>query len=95
MEQLYPLPVEEIKAALAPLPDGHPVYWVQEEPANMGAWQFMKVNFGDKLFDRWPLIPITREESVSPSTGSKKTHKLEQQEIWDRALAEKKQPVAS
>ena len=95
VEQLYPLPVEEIKAALAPLPDGHPVYWVQEEPANMGAWQFMKVNFGDKLFDRWPLIPITREESASPSTGSKKTHKLEQQEIWDRALAEKKQPVAS
>ena len=39
VEQLYPLPVEEIKAALAPLPDGHPVYWVQEEPANMGAWQ--------------------------------------------------------
>jgi 2-oxoglutarate dehydrogenase E1 component len=95
LEQLYPLPLEEIQAALEPVPDGTTVYWVQEEPANMGAWQFMKVNFGDSLFDRWPLVAITRDESASPSTGSKKTHKLEQQEIWDRALATKKEAVTN
>lgn len=95
VEQLYPLPKAEIEAALDPVPDGTPVYWVQEEPSNMGAWQFMKVNFGDSLFGRWPLISISRDESASPSTGSKKTHKMEQQELWDRALTKQQQPVVS
>src|SRR5262249_58102711 len=55
MEQLYPLPMEWLKAALAPYKDGTPVYWVQEEPENMGAWRFLLVRFGGELFGRWPF----------------------------------------
>ncbi len=88
MEQLYPIPYRQLEEVLGHYPDATPVTWVQEEPFNMGAWQFIKVNFDDLLFGRWPLIgSITRPESASPSTGSKKTHKIEQGELLDAALA--------
>lgn len=86
LEQLYPLPLTHLEAALDHVPDGTSVVWVQEEPSNMGAAQFIKVNFGDSLFGRWPLSFITRAESASPSTGSKKMHKIEQEELWERAM---------
>ena len=88
MEQLYPIPRRELQEVLGEYPDATPVTWVQEEPSNMGAWQFIKVNFDDLLFQRWPLIGcVTRPESASPSTGSKKTHKIEQEELLSEALA--------
>ena len=86
MEQMYPLPLVDLERHLSEYPDGTPVYWVQEEPKNMGGWAFMKFHFGDNLFNRWPLLSITRPESASPSTGSKKTHKIEQQELLSSAL---------
>ena len=86
VEQLYPLPAAELKAALADVPREVPVYWVQEEPKNMGAWAYIKFHFGNQLFDTWSLDPITRPESASPSTGSKKTHKIEQDELIDEAF---------
>ena len=89
MEQLYPLPIDQIRQMLAPIPDGYPVYWVQEEPANMGAWQYMKIKWDELGLDRNPLKRISRPESASPSTGSKKMHKIEQQELIDEALAVK------
>ncbi|MGH7137957.1 MAG: 2-oxoglutarate dehydrogenase E1 component, partial [Pirellulales bacterium] len=51
VEQLYPLPSDDLRAALAQYPDGTPVYWVQEEPENMGAWRFLRIKFGERLFD--------------------------------------------
>ncbi len=86
VEQLYPLPLKEMEEALGEYPDGTPVYWVQEEPKNMGGWAFMKFHFGNSLFERWPMQPITRPESASPSTGSKKTHKIEQAELISSAF---------
>src|SRR5690606_685516 len=60
MEQLYPLPLDRLKAALAPYKPGTPVYFVQEEPENMGAWRFLLARFGGELFDRWPFSGIFR-----------------------------------
>ncbi len=88
IEQLYPQPRQDLAEALAPYADDTPVFWVQEEPANMGAWQFMKIHFGDRLFDRFPLSRISRPESASPSTGSAGSHKIEQQELIQEALGE-------
>jgi 2-oxoglutarate dehydrogenase E1 component len=56
------------------------------EPANMGAWWFWKSRFGDRLFDRLPFAGITRPESASPATGSKTSHKLEQERLLERAF---------
>jgi len=87
LEQLYPLPLTQLQEAMEPYRDGTPVFWCQEEPTNMGAWQYLKVHFGEGLFGRWPLKLISRPESASPSTGSKKAHKIEQQELWDLAMS--------
>jgi 2-oxoglutarate dehydrogenase E1 component len=88
VEQLYPLPKESLKAALANYKDGTPVYWVQEEPENMGAWRFFRIHFGEKLFDRFPFHGIHRQSAASPATGSASSHKLEQEAIMMQAMGE-------
>lgn len=87
LEQLYPLHDESLHAALAPYADGTPVFWVQEEPENMGAWRFLKVQWGEKLLDRLPLFGITRPASASPATGSGSSHRLEQAELLKAAFS--------
>ena len=79
VEQLYPLPLDDLQNALAPYADGTPAFWVQEEPENMGAWHFLRVRFGERLFGRLPFAGISRRPSASPATGSHSSHKLEQQ----------------
>jgi 2-oxoglutarate dehydrogenase E1 component len=63
-----------------------PVFWVQEEPENMGAWRHLHINFGEDLFGMFPFEGIYRPASASPATGSHSSHKQEQQEIIDDAF---------
>ncbi len=94
LEQLYPLPTEPLKTALAPFRDGTQVFWVQEEPVNMGAWPYLRVQFGDRLFERFPFAGIARPASATPATGSFRRHKQEQQELIEQAFgtANEKRP---
>ncbi len=87
MEQLYPLFEEELAAVLEPYGKDTPVFWVQEEPRNMGAWPYMRMRFGEHIFGR-PLRAVSRPESSSPATGSGASHKLEQQTLLEQALGE-------
>jgi 2-oxoglutarate dehydrogenase E1 component len=91
VEQLYPLRRDELQATLAPYPKDTPVVWVQEEPANMGAWVFLRINFENELFGRHPFSGIMRPVSASPASGSHRRHKHEQAEIISRAFAELQQ----
>jgi 2-oxoglutarate dehydrogenase E1 component len=88
IEQLYPLSIDEVLKSLEGLADGTEIRWVQEEPTNMGAWPYLKLNYGDEAGKRFKLTPITRPESASPSTGSMAAHKIEQAELLDAALAD-------
>lgn len=88
IEQFYPLGESMLLAALAPYKHGTDLVWVQEEPTNMGAWQFLKVRFGDGLSAAgYKLRRMSRVESASPSTGSSVAHQLEQQELIDEAFS--------
>jgi 2-oxoglutarate dehydrogenase E1 component len=80
LEQLYPLPEAELRAALQPYPAELEVVWVQEEPRNMGAWPYLHMNACEELLAR-PLRGLYRAESASPATGSLKSHKIEQEEL--------------
>jgi 2-oxoglutarate dehydrogenase E1 component len=71
-----------------PYADNTPVIWVQEEPANMGAWRYLHDRFGKKLSNRFPFALVSRPESASPSTGSSHAHKLEQAQLIARAFGE-------
>jgi len=86
VEQLYPLPRKPLEEALAGYADGTPVIWVQEEPENMGAWRFLRIHFGERLFDRLPFSGVCRQSAASPATGSKKSHDLEQNELLSAAF---------
>jgi 2-oxoglutarate dehydrogenase E1 component len=86
LEQLYPLSDEEIGRALAPYADGTPAVWVQEEPRNMGARRYLRLRFGNSLLGRFPLHEISRAAASSPASGSASSHKLEQEEILERAF---------
>ncbi|MBS0207671.1 MAG: 2-oxoglutarate dehydrogenase E1 component [Planctomycetes bacterium] len=86
VEQLAPLPTQELRAALAGYQDGTPVFWVQEEPANMGAWYYLRVNVGERLFDRLPFQGVYRKAAASPAAGSKSAHYREQKELLAKAF---------
>ncbi len=87
IEQLYPLPDRVLRAAVDHFDDGTQFIWVQEEPENMGAWRHMRVRYGSMMFGRFPFSGVCRHESASPATGSASCHKLEQQELLERAFA--------
>jgi 2-oxoglutarate dehydrogenase E1 component len=87
VEQLYPFPAKELARVLDAYPQQTPIVWVQEEPANMGAWQFMQVHWANEMPGLPPLSGITRSESASPATGSTWTHKHEQDDLIARAFA--------
>ncbi|WP_167760914.1 multifunctional oxoglutarate decarboxylase/oxoglutarate dehydrogenase thiamine pyrophosphate-binding subunit/dihydrolipoyllysine-residue succinyltransferase subunit [Geodermatophilus sp. DF01-2] len=88
VEQLYPLPAEEIVQQLERYPDATDVVWVQEEPANMGAWQFMAVNLPEQLPTGRSLRRVSRRASASPAVGSAKVHEVEQKQLVAQAFAD-------
>jgi 2-oxoglutarate dehydrogenase E1 component len=87
VEQLYPFPEGELETVLSEYAAETPVVWVQEEPANMGSWPFVRCRYGDRLFDRHPLTGVSRPASASPATGSHTSHKIEQMELLSWAFA--------
>ncbi|MEY4565103.1 MAG: 2-oxoglutarate dehydrogenase component [Planctomycetota bacterium] len=87
IEQLYPLSSEEVMLALEPYAAGTEIIWVQDEPANMGAWTHIKMRFGDEISKKFPLRLASRAESASPATGSYSSHHLEQRELMEAAFA--------
>jgi 2-oxoglutarate dehydrogenase E1 component len=85
VEQLAPLPAEEIRAAVGQFPNADLV-WGQEEPVNQGPWPFIALNLPQELGGR-SLRAISRPASASTATGSSKMHALEQQTLIEQAFA--------
>ena len=86
VEQLYPLPAEEIAAELAKYPNAE-VVWAQDEPANQGPWPFIGLNLPDALDRRVRLV--SRPASASTAAGSMKRHAAEQDTLLKQAFARK------
>jgi 2-oxoglutarate dehydrogenase complex dehydrogenase (E1) component-like enzyme len=91
VEQLYPWPEPEVRQALDRYPGAGEVWWVQEEPANMGAWQFVRSRLRRLLHDehgrdRAELGRVARAASASPASGSASVHEGEQHQLLTRAL---------
>ncbi|MEY4993328.1 MAG: hypothetical protein RIS82_450 [Actinomycetota bacterium] len=84
VEQLYPTPVDEIKAAYAQYPNAELV-WVQDEPANQGPWTYIGL-FLPRYMDGKVAKLVSRPASASPATGSAKRHAVEQADLIARAF---------
>jgi 2-oxoglutarate dehydrogenase E1 component len=87
VEQLYAFPEESLNRLLDRYPGLEDVIWVQEEPANMGAWEFIQPCLKELIDDRWPLSFIGRPRRASPAEGSLAWHKRKQEEIVEQAFA--------
>jgi 2-oxoglutarate dehydrogenase E1 component len=87
VEQIYPLPIDEINAALAAYPSMEDLRWVQEEPANQGAWPFIALNLPEHLKLGTFLRRVSRDASASPAAGSHNKHEVEQEELLAESFA--------
>lgn len=81
LEQLHPLPIAQIDKLKERYGNQVRWLWVQEEPANMGAWSFLRLNL-----PQIDLKLISRPASGSPATGSSKFHFIQQKKIVDKAF---------
>ena len=79
LEQLAPLPADEVVEAISRFPDAE-LYWVQDEPQNQGAWPFLLLHLTDYLGGRL-LRRFSRAASASPAVGSHKAHEAEQRAL--------------
>ena len=85
VERLYPMPAEEIKAQLARYPAASEVMWVQEEPANMGAWPYMGLKLPG-IIGR-PVGLVSLPASSAPAGGSASAHAEDHARLVETALA--------
>lgn len=83
VEMFYPFPAEEIKRVLASYPHLQEVVWVQEEPRNMGAWNYLFPRLTNLLDAQVNLNVISRPNLSSPATG-----------FWDIYTAEQERIIA-
>ena len=79
---------EQLLAILDRYPAATQVWWVQEEPANQGAWPTFGLTLPEVCSDTLAGIKrISRRAMSAPSSGSSKVHAVEQQEIIDQSFA--------
>ncbi len=91
VEQLYPTPIDEVSEVLASygVGSGGPtdVRWVQEEPANQGAWPHMQMYLTEGLPEGVRLQRVSRAAAASPAAGVAAVHEAEQKALVEAALA--------
>jgi 2-oxoglutarate dehydrogenase E1 component len=85
IEQLYPWPEAELQAALDQHPEAQEIVWVQEEPANMGAFTYVMPELRRLAGDR-TVLSVKRSANASPATGSAKAHEIEEKTLINLAL---------
>jgi 2-oxoglutarate dehydrogenase E1 component len=92
VEQLYPFPRQAIEEIVESYPNLQSVIWVQEEPLNMGAWDFVHPRLRELLTrDGLPLIYVGRPESSSPAEGSSTLYRINQGALIEQAFEFEKQ----
>ena len=85
LERLYPLPSITLPPELARFTNLQTIKWVQEEPANQGAWSFMAMNMPELIGRQ--LIGVSRSASSSPAVGSHHRHEIEQETLVTQAFS--------
>ena len=93
LEQYYPFPAEQLRAQLETYSNATEVLWVQEEPRNMGAWDFVDERLLALLYQGQTLRYVGRPSGSSPATGSSKRHAAEQAAVIAEALEGEGKPA--
>ncbi|MFT3894532.1 MAG: 2-oxoglutarate dehydrogenase E1 component [Anaerolineales bacterium] len=91
LEQLYPFPKDDLEDVIAYYPNLQRILWVQEEPLNMGAWNYLRPRLRQLTEDRLPVHYVGRPESSSPAEGSSTSYRINQNELIAQAFEFEKQ----
>jgi 2-oxoglutarate dehydrogenase E1 component len=86
IEQLYPFPMEDVRAAIAEYENAKDFVWCQEEPQNQGAWYCSQHNFSAAIPDDASLHYAGRPASASPAVGYMSVHLKQQKALVEDAL---------
>jgi 2-oxoglutarate decarboxylase len=87
LEQIYPVPRRKLLHVLESYPNVLDFRWVQEEPANQGAWTFLALALPEMLPRLTGIQRVSRRAMAAPSAGSAKVHEVEQQAVIAAAFA--------
>ena len=79
IEQLFPLPIEDIRNILSKYKNADDIVWAQEEPRNMGAYSHMLMHLDESKTFR----AATRRAYSAPAAGSSVRSKKRHQEVID------------
>ena len=85
VEQYYPFKTELLEKFLSSYPNVKKMVWVQEEPKNMGAWNFISQRIFDVISTCKKLYYAGRPESASPAVGSAKISAQQQKDLVEQA----------
>jgi 2-oxoglutarate dehydrogenase E1 component len=85
VEQIYPLPVRDMVGVIESYPSLEEILWVQEEPENMGAWEFVRPSLEGLVGSRRMAV-LARPRSSSPAEGSASQHSSNQSKLVAQAL---------
>jgi 2-oxoglutarate dehydrogenase E1 component len=86
VEQLYPWPYEGVARVLDRYPNARELWWLQEEPENMGPWNNVKGRMYEAHEDTHEIHRVSRPESASPATGASSIHHAEVRSLWDHTF---------
>ncbi|MBX6342949.1 MAG: 2-oxoglutarate dehydrogenase E1 component, partial [Thermomicrobiaceae bacterium] len=88
LEQLYPFPEDDLRRVLDGYPSAREVVWLQEEPRNMGAWDYVDERLRELVGASAELRYIGRPERASPAEGLVDLYQAEQSRIVEEAFQE-------
>ncbi|MGM0972318.1 MAG: 2-oxoglutarate dehydrogenase E1 component [Bacillota bacterium] len=91
VEEIYPFPMIQIKDILTRYPNVDEIVWIQEEPKNMGAWNFVEPRLKEIAGSDIEVSYIGRRRRSSPAEGDPTVHKKEQARIIDESLTRKQE----
>ncbi len=86
IEQLYPLDLKKLEVIFHSYSNAKTIFWVQEEPYNMGAWTFIKDHIEHILLPTQSLKSLARKESPTVASGSHRVHEFELQVLMKTAF---------
>lgn len=88
VEQIYPFHFELFRQLFAQYSSCNELVWVQEEPKNQGAWNFIRTSFEENLPELSGLLKyVGRKSSAATATGIHSIHTREQESIMNKALS--------
>ncbi|MAS33124.1 MAG: 2-oxoglutarate dehydrogenase E1 component [Anaerolineaceae bacterium] len=86
VEQLYPFPIPDLQAVVERYPNIQQIVWAQEEPKNMGAWDYIGFRLNRLVEGKLPVDYVGRRRSPSPAEGSSTAHKTNHAMIVEYAF---------